>query len=281
MEESEAVYEAILQCVRQSTPACVLTITEVGGSTPRGVGAKMLLRADGSAVGTIGGGVLEAAALADARQALTEGCSRSVEYSVRAEDEQALGICGGIARIFIEVLRLKPTLLIAGAGHVSQPLAELGYLLGFRTVVVDDRPEYADRAHFPHADELLVSPFEQFAQRTQITPQTFVVIVTRGHQCDDLVLRQVIDTPAAYIGMIGSRKKVASVFARLCDAGVPAAKLARVYAPIGLRTGGQTPAEIALSILAEISLVQHSGTGEPMSWRDNPLRGDVPEGVAA
>jgi len=292
MQENEQVYEAILEAIRENQPACALTVIEVNGSTPRGVGAKMLLRADGSTVGTIGGGALEAAALADGRQALESGASRVTTYSLRAQDEAgpsarggaapsarggaALGVCGGEARVFIEVLQLRSTLLIAGGGHVSQPLAELGHVLGFRIVVVDDRPEFVERARFPHADELLAIAFDQLIQRVKITEQTYAVIVTRGHEYDHLVLRQLLDTPAAYIGMIGSRRKVRTVFERLLGEGVPEAKLAKVYAPVGLRTGGRTPAEIALSILAEIVLVQNGGTGEPLSWRDNPLRERAP-----
>jgi len=300
MQENEQVYEAILEAIRENQPACALTVIEVNGSTPRGVGAKMLLRADGSTVGTIGGGALEAAALADGRQALESGASRVTTYSLRAQDESgpsarggaapsarggaapsargsaALGVCGGEARVFIEVLQLRSTLLIAGGGHVSQPLAELGHVLGFRIVVVDDRPEFVERARFPHADELLAIAFDQLIQRVKITEQTYAVIVTRGHEYDHLVLRQLLDTRAAYIGMIGSRKKVRTVFDHLLAEGVPEGKLAQVYAPVGLRTGGRTPVEIALSILAEIVLVQNGGTGEPLSWRDNPLRERAP-----
>lgn len=272
MEENEAVYEAVLEAIRKNQPASLLTVIEVRGSTPREVGAKMLLRADGSTVGTIGGGALEASAIADAKAALNSGTSRVTEYSLRGESAQDLGVCGGEARVFIEVLRMKPTLLIAGAGHVAQPLAQFGHLLGFCTVVVDDRSEFVERARFPHADELVVTPFEGLLEKVTITAQTFVVIVTRGHQFDSLVLRQVLTTPAAYVGMIGSRRKVRTVFKRLLSDGVPEDKLAQVYAPVGLRTQGQTPAEIALSIMAEIILVQHGGTGEPLSWRDNPLR---------
>ncbi len=271
MNENEQVYEAILQAIRENQAACVLTIVEAQGSTPREVGVKMLLRVDGSTVGTIGGGALEAAALADGRDALQQGASRTAAYSVRGQDEHDLGICGGEARVFIEVLGLRQTLLIVGAGHVSQPLAELGHLLGFRTVVADDRAEFATQARFPHADELLAVPLDRLLEHVTVGAQTHVVIVTRGHQYDEAALRQVVDKPVAYIGMIGSRRKVRTVFERMMAEGVPAEKLARVYAPVGLRTGGQTPAEIAVSIMAEIVAVQHGGTGEPLSQRDNPL----------
>ncbi len=182
--------------------------------------------------------------------------------------------------MFIEVLQIKPILLIAGAGHVGQPLAEFGHLLGFRVVVADDRAEYASAARFPHADELVVTPMDELAAKVTITPRTHVVIVTPGHEHDEVVLRQMVSSPAAYVGMIGSPRKVRTIFERLQAEGVPEKDLARVYAPIGLQTGGQTPAEIALSILAEIVSVQHGGSGEPMSYRDNPLRHSDDGGTA-
>jgi len=272
VETSEAVYRAVLEAVQQNQPACVLTIVEVSGSTPRGVGAKMLLRADGTTVGSIGGGALEAAALNDAQEALNSGVSRVTEYSVRGQDDGALGICGGDARVFIEVIRVKRTLLIVGAGHVAQPLVEMGHMLGFRVVVMDDRAEFVSEERFPHADALVVAPFEHLLDEVTVTPQSYVVIVTRGHQHDRIVLRQVLSRPAAYIGMIGSRTKVRKTFDALLSDGVSEEELSQVHAPVGLRIGGQTPAEIALSIMAEIALVQSGGTGEPLSWRDNPVR---------
>jgi xanthine dehydrogenase accessory factor len=272
MEEHEAVYEAILDALRSGQSACVLTVIEARGSTPREVGTKMLLRSDGSTAGTVGGGALEAAALADALKALADGESRIGKYSLLGQTQKDLGICGGEASVFIEVLQAKPTLLIVGAGHVGQPLAEFGHLLGFHTVVADDRSEFANVARFPKADELVVTPLNELTDKVTITPRTFVVIVTRGHEHDEVVLRQVVSSPAAYVGMIGSRRKVRTIFDRLLADGVAKEDLARVYAPIGLRTGGQTPAEIAVSILAEIISVQHGGSGEPLSQRDNPAR---------
>jgi xanthine dehydrogenase accessory factor len=272
MDENEAVFEAALQAIRHNQPACLLTVVEALGSTPRETGAKMLLRADGSTVGTIGGGAVEASALQHARAALGDGRTSLEHYSILGQSEDDLGVCGGEVRVFIEVLQLKPTLLIAGAGHVAQPLAEMGHLLGFRTVVVDDRAELLTRERFPHVDELVATDFSKLVEEVAVSTRTFVVIVTRGHVYDAVVLQQVLGTPAAYIGMIGSRRKVGTVFEDLLDKGASRDRLAQVHAPIGLRTGGQTPAEIALSIMDEIVLAQHGGTGEPLSWRDNPLR---------
>jgi xanthine dehydrogenase accessory factor len=272
LNETELVYDAVLTALRGGESACLLTLIESRGSTPREAGVKMLLRGNGSIVGTIGGGPMEASALKDAREALSTGESRICYYSLQGESKTDLGVCGGDARVFIEVLQAKPTLLIAGAGHVGQPLAEFGHQLGFRTVVADDRPEFASAERFPTADRLVVGPYQELLKHVELNERTFIVIVTRGHEHDELVLRQVIDSPAAYIGMIGSRGKVSTVFERLRQDGVAAEKLARVYAPIGLRTGGQSPAEIAVSILAEIVAVQHGETGEPMSRCDNPMR---------
>lgn len=271
MDEKELVYEAVLGLIRSGEPGCLLTLIEVRGSTPRELGAKMVLRADGSTVGTIGGGPMEAAALQEAREALAEGTSRTSYFSLLGESSTDLGVCGGDARVFIEVLSAKPTLLIAGAGHVGQPLALIGQQLGFRVVVADDRAEFANKDRFPGADELIVGPYEDLSQKVEAGPQTYLVIATRGHEFDEAVLQEFIDCSAAYIGMIGSKRKVRAVFESLLAKGVDGARLARVYAPIGLRTGGQTPAEIAVSILAEIVAVRRGGTGEPMSRKDNPV----------
>jgi xanthine dehydrogenase accessory factor len=265
MRETERVYQAALDAIDSNQPACLLTLIDTQGSTPRGVGAKMLLRADGSTVGTIGGGALERTALDDARAAMVAGVSRVEEYSLQGEGEADLGVCGGRAKVYIEVLHSRPTLLILGAGHVAQPLAEFGHLLGFRTVVVDDRSEFASSARFPHADGLVVVPFEHLAQRITITADTFAVVVTRNHEFDAVALREVLSSPARYVGMIGSRQKVRTVFERLLREGHPSERLGQVRAPIGLNLGGQTPAEIALSIMAEVVMVQHSGSSESLS----------------
>ncbi len=273
MIEDEAVYEAVLTAIRDGYRACILTVVEVQGSAPRAAGAKMLVRADGSTVGTIGGGGMEAAAIRDARSALEEGSSRLVEYSLLGETADDLGACGGTAKVFLDAIGSRRTLLVAGAGHVAQPLVAIAALVGFRTIVVDDRPDLLTRARFPASDALVCAPFEDFRQQVTVDSRTAVVIVTRGHEHDAKVLRQVVDAPAWYIGMIGSRRKTQAVFDQLQAEGIAPERLARVHSPIGLRTGGQTPAEIALGIVAELLLVQYGGDGEPCSWRDNPLRG--------
>jgi xanthine dehydrogenase accessory factor len=270
MDENEKVLQQALQTLGDNQAACLVTLIEVRGSTPRGTGAKILVRGDGSTAGTIGGGAMEAAVVRDALSALEEGESRIESYSLRDQDD--LAACGGEVRAFLDVLRVSPTLLVAGAGHVCQPLAELGHLLGFRVVVVDDRADLLTQDRFPHADRLPVGTFDAFLDHIAVTPSTYIVIVTRGHEYDATVLSRVLGSPAPYIGMIGSLKKVRSVFEALVAAGHSEAELARVHAPIGLGLGGQTPAEIALSVMAEIILVKYGGNGQPLSWSGNPLR---------
>ena len=166
----------------------------------------------------------------------------------------------------------KPTLLIAGAGHVSVSLAKLGAALGFHVVVADDREDYATRERFPAVGRVETVAPEEFGQRFDITEECCIVIATRGHEHDAVVLRQVVDAPSAYVGLVGSRRKVASIFDRLLGEGVSEEALARVHAPIGLDIGAATPDEIALSIMAEILMACRGGGGRPLRERGNPLR---------
>ena len=173
------------------------------------------------------------------------------------------------AEIFIEPFVPNPVLLIAGAGHIAAPLAALAHLMNFSVSVTDDRASFASRERFPTAKQLLVGDIESILKNYPVTPRTHIVLVTRAHAHDVQGLRAIIDSPAAYIGMIGSQRRVWAVFKLLHEEGIPAEKLARVRAPIGLDLGGSTPEEIALCIMAEIIMLRHNGTGIAMS---EPLR---------
>jgi len=183
--------------------------------------------------------------------------------------ENVPGSANAWAEIFIEPFVPNPVLLIAGAGHIAAPLASLAHLMNFSVSVTDDRASFASRERFPTAKQLLVGDIESMLQNYPITSRTHIVLVTRAHAHDVQGLRAIIDSPAAYIGMIGSQRRVWAVFKLLHEEGVPAEKLARVRAPIGLDLGGSTPEEIALCIMAEIILLRHGGTGIAMS---EPLR---------
>jgi xanthine dehydrogenase accessory factor len=262
------IYEAIAEAVRQRKAVALATIVQTGGSTPRRVGTKMLIRPDGTSMGTIGGGALEAAIIKAAQEALIEGKSRLVHYGLRADQHREdLGVCGGDLEVFIDVIAPQLTLLLIGAGHVAVPLAQLAHLLGFRTVVFDDRAEYANQDRFPQAGEVQVEDFETGLSTLDITPSTWVVIASRSHESDAVALRAVVESPAVYIGLLGSRRKVSLIFKALREAGVGEVQLARVYAPVGLDLGAETPEEIALSIMAEIIMLRQGGKGQPLSAR--------------
>ena len=255
------IYEAILEATRRGDSVSLATIVKATGSTPREAGTKMLIYPDGSIVDTIGGGSLEANVIAEALAALGEGKARLVRYELRDSEVGDPGICGGEAEIFIDVINPHPTVLIVGAGHVGRSIAVLSSFLGFRTVVLDDRPEFANVERLPQADEIIVGDIVEELARFNTNSQTHIVIVTRGHEHDRDALGQVVSSPAAYIGMIGSRRKVKMVFDELQKDGVAEGALAAVRAPIGLDIHAETPEEIALSIMAEIVMVRRSGKG--------------------
>jgi xanthine dehydrogenase accessory factor len=247
------LYRELAILAEQGTPFVLATIIESAGSTPRKTGAKMVVLADGRIIDTVGGGKIEAQVIVDSLDALKRGVSRTVEYVLRPTGEHALGmVCGGEAKVFLEVHAPDRTLVIAGAGHISQKLCPMAKLLDFRVVVVDQRPEFANAERFPLADEVIVGSPAEIASLVRLDDRTHVVIVTHGHLFDKDALRAVATSPVAYVGMIGSRTKVRTVMHDLQEEGVPAEALARAYAPIGLDLGGQTPGEIAVSILSQI-----------------------------
>jgi xanthine dehydrogenase accessory factor len=265
----------IAELARTGASFVVATVVRTAGSTPRGAGAKMIVLADGSTIGTVGGGRLELEVTRDALSALPAGESELHEYRLRPEGAEPGGhtegggrvlgmLCGGEAEVFLEVFGHSRRLLIVGAGHIGQKLAEMGKALDFHVAVLDERADMVTTERFPDADELICASPSDTARRTSIGPGTMIVIVTHGHLHDKAALAAVVGSPAAYVGMIGSRSKVRAVIAELHDEGIDPALLDKVHAPIGLDLGGQRPAEIALSILAEIVADQYGGSGRPM-----------------
>jgi xanthine dehydrogenase accessory factor len=237
--------------VENRQPVVLATIVEAQGASPARPGFKLLVRPDGTWLGNVGGGELEARVRQAAQEALAASQPCILHYSLREEGPDAIGmLCGGEVTVFIEPYLPKPVLLVVGGGHIGRPLVELGRIVGYEVHVVDVRPERADQP--------------QLAPET-ITPDTYVVLITEDHVTDEQALRTTLATPAAYIGMIGSRRKVGAIVAHLRADGFTVEQLARVRAPIGLDLGGHGPAEIALAILAEIELVRHGGSGQPRS----------------
>jgi xanthine dehydrogenase accessory factor len=254
---SEILKEALGRIDRGETIALV-TIVETKGSTPREVGAKMLVNKKGLIAGTIGGGITEAKIIKEAKQALREGKEKLLDYHLTKEqaalDEGA--ICGGEMKVFIDILQPKEEVLIFGAGHIAVCISKLGKIVGFKVTIIDDREEFVNQDRFPEADKIIAEETEKALTHLKITPSTYIIVVTRGHLKDEEVLGSVIRSDAAYIGMIGSRNKNATVFQHLEEQGISAQELKKVHAPIGMDIGAQTPEEIAVSIMAEIIQVR-------------------------
>ncbi|MBI3928321.1 MAG: XdhC family protein [Armatimonadetes bacterium] len=381
LTQERELYLELASHLEHRRPMAVATIVRAWGSTPREVGAKMLIEPDGEIRGTVGGGCGEAEVWEEARALHQDGLPRQVHVDLTEELESDSGkVCGGrfdvfvdlwrhdrqetlelagfvaqhlergdslailtvlgptsvpfwkeggegapsvydpaseplvglrlavlesgrmsgsvragrvdtellnraleaLARgedrvvtvamdevpydVFIEVLQQAPELVIAGAGHIARPLCAMASLCGFSVKVLDDRPEYADRAYFPAASQVVCQPFDQAFRELPITPNTHVVLVTRGHRHDEDCLRAIAGKPAAYIGMIGSRRRTRAVFVDL-EAEVPAEWLDRVYAPIGIDIGAETPEEIAVCILAEMICLRRGGSAPSLSLR--------------
>jgi xanthine dehydrogenase accessory factor len=253
------IYQEIVRIKEKGEEAALVTIVSATGSTPREEGAKMLVKPDGTIIGTIGGGNLEAQVINEAVGVIKQGKPKRLHMSLTAKEAEEAGmICGGDLEVFIEPILTAPTMYIFGGGHISLPLAQMGKLLGFKIAIIDDRAEFASTKRFPEAEMVLAGDFSKAFSKLKIDKTSYIVIVTRGHQNDELVLEWAVGTPAQYIGMIGSQTKVKTVFSHLLAKGVSKGRLDSVYSPIGLEIGAQTPEEIAVSILAEIIKVRRS-----------------------
>jgi len=269
----EEFYAAIAEALRAGERIALATVVQVEGSTPRNAGAQMIVWDTGRTLGTVGGGTVEACVIRDSLDALREGGPVLKEYSLEGGQPGALGVCGGHAQVFIQPLLPPETVLIFGAGHVAQHLARAAAAAGLGVLVVDDRPEFLTSERFPGARTQLVS-FSDVRTSLCLDRRTHAVIVTRSHAHDEEVLEQLIDQPLAYLGVMGSRTKVRLMFQRLRQAGYSEEQLAHVHAPIGLDIGAETPAEIAVSIVAEILQHRNGGTGLPLSQRARAARGE-------
>ncbi len=245
----EDIFRKTNELIAKGEMFAMATIIRTSGSTPRKPGAKMIVLRDGSTIGTIGGDCVESGAVAEALEAIKEGKSRTVAVALKEEELGGIGMrCGGMAEVYIEVVKPTPKLLVIGSGNIGEEVARFGQNVGFSVTVIDPA---AKRENFPESVEVIQEPVEKGISRTEITPQTYIVIAT-GHKHDEPALRAVIDSNAAYIGMLGSRRKAAVIYQSLKKEGVPEEKLRQVHTPVGLDIGAETPEEIAVSIIAEI-----------------------------
>ena len=251
------VLKTAAEFVQRGSPCALCTIVRASGSVPRHAGSKLLVSADGSIIaGTIGGGEMESRVMAEATQAIRDGQTRLLTYQLADPASGDPGVCGGEVELFVEPLLPAPTLVIVGAGHVGRTLARLAHWSGFRVVITDDRAELCTPETVPDADEHLAGPLVEQLGRIELTPHTYVALVTRSSPIDVSVMPMLLRSPVAYIGVIGSRRRWLTTAQSLRELGVTDAELQRIHAPIGLEIQAETPEEIAVSIMAEIIKVR-------------------------
>ena len=229
--------------------------TIIRSSNPQKMGARLMLREDGSTHGSLGDPELEKLALESMRRVSDLG-----------NNEHVLTVHG--TELFVEGYTTPPTLVLMGGGHIGKATAILAKTLGFRIYVIDDRPDFANAQRFPEAEGTIVADYSQGLDQIPINANTFIVIATRGHRYDDYALETAIRTPARYVGLLGSKRKTLLIYRHLLKEGYPPERLRAVRAPIGLAIGALTPEEIATSILAEIIMLRRGGKGGPMQMDD-------------
>lgn len=271
MEDTRVVYEAVIGAQNSGEAAVLLTIIAAEGSVPRHVGSKMLVRADGSFVGTIGGGLMEATAIKTALSALASGEARTESYTLNDLRTGDPGVCGGTVTVFIEPIAAPPLLVVIGGGHVGRALAQLAKWMEFRVILSDDRPEFCNADYAPGLDGYVVCAPADLPAQVKIGPSTYLAAVTRGLPVDIQLIPALLKTDMAYLGLIGSRRRWSiTVKALMSEHGLSLEQLERVHAPIGLELQAETPKEIALSIMAEIIMLRRGGSGKPMRWLGQP-----------
>ena len=261
-----SIFHEITRLEEQGEAVVLCTILETHGSTPRHEGSKMLVYPDGHLLGSVGGGNIEEAVIKEALESLKDGKPRVREYKLIDPTRGDVGICGGQAVVSIEPLLPKPTVVIIGGGHVGKAVAHVARWLNFRVVVSDDRPEFCNPQAVPDADEFYNVEMQDLPKHFTITPYCYLVLTTRGIVVDVPGLPALLDTPAAYIGVIGSKRRWITTRKGLLEQGVAEEKIQRVYAPLGLELKAETPEEIAISVMAEILMLRNGGTGQNMKY---------------
>jgi xanthine dehydrogenase accessory factor len=250
------LFEEVVKLRRAGRRGALATIVHTNGSIPSYESSRMLVREDGSIAGTIGGGCVEAEVWAAAKEVMHKEAPRKMVFNLNNEASYDNGlICGGTLEVFVEPILPQPVVVLFGGGHVSMAVAKSAAAAGFGVSVVDDRDAFANAQRFPMAQEIYTR-YEEAFEKIQPNESTYLVIVTRGHKEDMRVLAWAVRTGARYVGMIGSKRKVISVYKTLEKEGYREEEFERVYAPMGLDIGALAPEEIAISIVAELISVR-------------------------
>ena len=253
------LYDEIVRLRKLGQKCAVATIVQVNGSIPSFESAKILVREDGSFMGTVGGGCVEAEVWNAAREVIETEKPRHLSFSLGQDAAYDEGlICGGQLNIFVEPVIPQPRAFIFGGGHVSKGISKIATLAGFSTSIIDNREAFANAERFPEAEATYAEEYEDVFPKLPVNSSSYIIIVTRGHRDDMRVLRWAVSTPAKYIAMIGSKRKTISVVHELEKEGIPRESFDKVFAPMGLEIGAEMPEEIAISVVAEMIAVRRA-----------------------
>ncbi|MBK8822772.1 MAG: XdhC family protein [Anaerolineales bacterium] len=260
----KSIYQALAELEKNNQSAALCTVTKSEGSTPRHVGSKMLVHPDGNFIGTVGGGELENRVIKAALESIQNETAQILSYSMADPSRGDPGVCGGQVEVFVEPILPTPLLIVIGAGHVGKAVVHLAKWLGFRVAVSDDRAEFCTPESIPEADAYYPVAMDELPKHITIDKRTVLILTTRGSAIDAAGLSPLLDSAAAYIGIIGSKRRWATTVKALKDKGVSDEKIARVHSPMGLELQAETPEEIAVSIMAEVMMLKEKGTGKSM-----------------
>jgi xanthine dehydrogenase accessory factor len=259
-----SIYQSVVEIEKKNEFAALCTVIKSEGSTPRHVGSKMLVYSDGHFTGTVGGGEVEQRILKEAQMAMEDGQARVLQYNMVDPSRGDPGTCGGQLEVFVEPILPDPLVVIIGAGHVGKAIVHLAKWLGFRVAVSDDRADMCTPEVTPEADAYYPVSMRELPNHIKIDRRTFLILTTRGSAIDVEGLAPLLDLPAGYIGVIGSKRRWATTVKGLKAQGISEEKLAKVHSPIGLELQAETPQEIAVSIMAEVLMIRDRGTGKQM-----------------
>ncbi|HWS23818.1 MAG TPA: XdhC/CoxI family protein [Anaerolineales bacterium] len=260
----QLVFDTIHRYFNERQEFALCTIIKQSGSTPRHLGSKMVVTADGTFTGSVGGGELEHRVIECALNCLAEKRSEILSYQLNSLENGDPGVCGGQVEIFVETIKLPTQIVIVGGGHVGKALVNLAKWLGFYVILSDDRPEFCDSSRIPGADQYILCPLAEIPNHISIDASTNLILTTRGVKIDVPGLPNILQSNAAYIGIIGSKRRWITTRGELIELGIGEEVLDKVHSPIGINVGAETPEEIALSIMAEVMILQKGKSGESM-----------------
>lgn len=258
------IYQALSELEKNNGSATLCTVVRSEGSTPRHVGSKMLVYPDGKFIGTVGGGELESRVIKAALESLNAGKAQNLSYTMADPSRGDPGVCGGTVEVFVEPILPSAMIVVIGGGHVGKAVVHLAKWLGFRVAVSDDRTEFCNPESVPGADAYYPVPMAELSSQLKLTRQVYLALTSRGSAIDVAGLPSLLESEAAYIGVIGSKRRWLTTVKALRERGVAEEKIARVHSPMGLELNAETPEEIAVSIMAEILMLRDRGTGRMM-----------------